>query len=693
MKQINVFSIIIILISAFSCSRFSDNVIPLSKNQWLKFTAAWADELESDARTSLQEDGKSIWWSPGEEINIFCGSGFAGHFISTNTEASSSATFKGCLTVLTGKIEQVNASADYWAIYPYNEKNSCDGNSVTLTLSAMQSGIPGTFEEKFFPAVARSSTLDLQFYNVCGGACFSVTRPGVIKVIFKSNNGVPMAGKVKLGFGEDRRPQILEISEPSDSVIIRAPNGGFVPGVKYFAAMLPNTHSEGITVSLRTVGKIAKKQLKNTITVRRAAFGLLENIDEGIAYVYGGNNPDGIIDFADSGVKSSCVNAFDTNGDGELSYAEAADVIDISTAFSSKLYTSFDEFCYFTDVKEIPSEWFKDRIRLKSISFPLSLKSIGRDAFSGCTALVNVGISDVTAWLNIQYENVGAAPFNAATEGHLYLDDEELTELTIPQNVESFNAWAFYNCSGLEKMALEPINPPVIGLDALTGTTCNFFVKKEYVSAYKTAWPTLVSRIFRIEQIPGSVDLGLSVLWATCNLGASTPEEYGDYYAWGELETKTDYSWAEYKWCDGSKTTLTKYNTLSSYGVVDNITELLLSDDVVSLNLGGGWRFPSLDEAKELINDCSWQRTTENGIAVFRVTSKKAGYTDASIILPIAGYYSDSQMTHRGNYGLYWTSSLVPNNPYAAWRFDFGGSVYFDKTDRSLGLTIRPVHD
>lgn len=219
---------------------------------------------------------------------------------------------------------------------------------------------------------------------------------------------------------------------------------------------------------------------------------------------------------------------------------------------------------------------------------------------------------------------------------------------------------------------------------------------------YKSAWSDFANRIYPISEdseededilYGDMVDLGLSVKWATCNLGAVNPEDYGDYYAWGELETKTSYSWSKYEWCNGSKSSLTKYNTNSSYRTVDNKTQLDLQDDVVYVLSGGKWRIPTLDEAIELINDCSWQKTTVNGVSVFRVTSKIAGYTDASIIIPIAGYYSDSQMTHRGNYGLYWTSSLDSQSPYAAYRFDFGGRVYYDKTDRCIGLTIRPVHE
>ena len=101
-----------------------------------------------------------------------------------------------------------------------------------------------------------------------------------------------------------------------------------------------------------------------------------------------------------------------------------------------------------------------------------------------------------------------------------------------------------------------------------------------------------------------AVDLGLSVRWATCNVGANSPEEYGGYYAWGETEEKKDYNWDTYKWCKGSYNTFTKYCTNGSYGLIDNKIELDAEDDVAHVKLGGDWRMPTFDEIKELIEKC-----------------------------------------------------------------------------------------
>ena len=188
------------------------------------------------------------------------------------------------------------------------------------------------------------------------------------------------------------------------------------------------------------------------------------------------------------------------------------------------------------------------------------------------------------------------------------------------------------------------------------------------------------------------VDLGLSVKWATCNVGASKPEEYGDYFAWGETQPKETYDWSTYKWCNGSYDTQTKYCTDSYYGIVDNKTQLELSDDAARANWGGSWRMPTHEEQEELRTQCTWTWTTQNGVYGYKVTSKKSGYTNKSIFLPAAGYRLDSSLSDAGSYGYYWSSSLYPDYPDSAYVLRF----YSDFVDwlissRFYGQSVRPV--
>ena len=188
------------------------------------------------------------------------------------------------------------------------------------------------------------------------------------------------------------------------------------------------------------------------------------------------------------------------------------------------------------------------------------------------------------------------------------------------------------------------------------------------------------------------VDLGLpsGLKWATMNVGASKPEEYGDYFAWGETQPKSSYSWSTYKWCNGSSTTLSKYNTSSSNGTVDNKTQLDLADDAARANWGGSWRMPTTEEYYELLEKCTWTWTSQNGVNGRKVT----GPNGNSIFLPAAGYRYGASLYDVGSWGYYWSSSLFIENP------DFAYPVYFDSSGidwdgdwRYSGFSVRPVSE
>jgi hypothetical protein len=151
------------------------------------------------------------------------------------------------------------------------------------------------------------------------------------------------------------------------------------------------------------------------------------------------------------------------------------------------------------------------------------------------------------------------------------------------------------------------------------------------------------------------VDLGLpsGLLWATCNVGAESPEDYGDYFAWGETSPKSDYD--TYKYYSSSTDELTKYCTDSDYGLTDTKTTLDLIDDAARVNLGGSWRMPTSAEQDELREKCTWTWTTLNGIKGYKVTSKSNGN---SIFLPAAGYRDGTDVYSVGSLGDYWSSSL-----------------------------------
>ena len=181
------------------------------------------------------------------------------------------------------------------------------------------------------------------------------------------------------------------------------------------------------------------------------------------------------------------------------------------------------------------------------------------------------------------------------------------------------------------------------------------------------------------------VDLGLSVKWATCNVGANLSKEYGDYFSWGETSVKEIYGvWTTYKWCEGSKTTLTKYNT------TDNITILDKSDDATTVNWGGDWRTPTIEEWNELYTSCTWAPSVNDEVLGFTVTSPNGN----SIFLPAAGYMYGSDLEDAVITGNYWSSSLNLDNPQYAHGVYFYTSrekVEEGYSNRCSGLSIRPV--
>lgn len=203
---------------------------------------------------------------------------------------------------------------------------------------------------------------------------------------------------------------------------------------------------------------------------------------------------------------------------------------------------------------------------------------------------------------------------------------------------------------------------------------------------------TLIARFTRFSNLVDGyecVDLGLSVKWATCNVGATSPEEYGGYYAWGETEEKSDYSLSTYKWCNGSFYTQTKYCTSSSYGTVDNKTVLDPEDDVAHVKWGGSWRMPTRAEQKELLNNCTWVWTRQNGVKGYKVISKTNGY---SIFLPAAGIRGGTELFDSGSRGYYWSSSLREGDNGFAHGLSFrSGSYDWDNDGRCYGLSVRPV--
>ena len=196
------------------------------------------------------------------------------------------------------------------------------------------------------------------------------------------------------------------------------------------------------------------------------------------------------------------------------------------------------------------------------------------------------------------------------------------------------------------------------------------------------------------------VDLGLpsGTLWATCNIGANSPEEYGDYFAWGETKGynsgKTDFSWSTYKWCNGSSTSLTKYNYNSDNGIVDNKTELDLEDDAAYVNWGPDWRMPSVEQFRELIDgfNTNSEWTSLNGVEGYKITSRRNGN---SIFLPAEGFRYDSSLLGTGSSGAYSSRTFKSDDSEYVPGLFLDSSIcnMTNACSRDAGHSVRPVRN
>lgn len=190
-----------------------------------------------------------------------------------------------------------------------------------------------------------------------------------------------------------------------------------------------------------------------------------------------------------------------------------------------------------------------------------------------------------------------------------------------------------------------------------------------------------------------AVDLGLSVKWGDRNMGANAPEVFGDFYAWGEIETRSDYSLYNYKYnASEYYESMTKYCSFPEFGEVDYKTSLDSEDDVAQVKLGKGWRMPTFAEIDELYNECTWEDVTLNGVACIKLT----GPNGNSIHLPKTGYInalsSNADYVEAGERGFYWCSDLEAdrNIVYCIYvSHDFG----YCPMGRAYGLHVRPVKE
>ena len=426
-----------------SCARENPAPVPeapdaLEVREDREFVLTAAAEGSPDTRTVIQE-GTKVFWQPGDVVKLFF-DGQGGKFTSTNTEPAGVARFSGTLNVLVGFNEGFSASRPLWGLYPWREDATADNTSVTTTLPAEQTAAAGTFARNSYITLGRSESLSMGFWGVCGGLRFSLSQEGIRQVEFESLGGEPLAGRISLAF-EDGVPAVQEVSEGRSRLTLTLPGGeAFQPGEWYYFVALPGTLAQGFRLVFHRGSRIAEYHSDKAVTVKRSIFGSLDKVDEGLEFKLSGiGDLDDPIVFADPKVKARLVSAFDTDGDGELSYREADAVTSLTDVFSGETdFTSFDEFRFFTSVTEVPNLMCRAWSELTSIRFPESVRKIGKYAFYLCSSL----------------QDIQLPPLADSLESWSFSGCTALKQLVIPETVTFIGDCAFRKCSGVDSLSL-----------------------------------------------------------------------------------------------------------------------------------------------------------------------------------------------------------------------------------------------
>lgn len=296
---------------------------------------------EENPKTKTYRDASdgSVLWIPGDAISLFYGSGSNGGslFTSNASDTSQVTNFTGTINVITGVSEEALDDTFFWGVYPYSSDISCDGSSVIMSLPSHQTAKPGTFATNTFPSIGHSQGLVMGFYNVCGGWRFSVTKEGVRKVTLKSIGGEPVAGKVKVGFNNAGVPEILDVIEGSDEVVLECPRGEyFEVGKNYYITLLPAVFESGLSVKFETYTEEGTYIRSARTTISRSGFSGITDLDNYLTEPYAPKT--GNIPIEDPNFKAYLVENFDTGGDGEISYQEAAAITSIN-AYTDNIHS------------------------------------------------------------------------------------------------------------------------------------------------------------------------------------------------------------------------------------------------------------------------------------------------------------------------------------------------------------------
>lgn len=422
------------------------------------FTAEMGDA--DGTKTTLADDKTTVLWRKYDDIDVFYSGFRLGRYTNYAEEDSPVALFVGNATTFVGATVEGGINKSYWAVYPagdYDDGNTSDGNSITTQIRDKQTPVPGNIEEGALVTIAKSETTALQFYHVCGGIKFSLTHEGIQQVEFKGNNGEAIAGKVKVTMDDTGRPKIISVEEPQTSITMLAPSGeAFETGTWYYLACAPVELTQGFTLTLRSETETGVYTSTEPVTVKRAIWGTLTNVDDAIAFEPGMNH------LYDQGPNEIRYTTYD-GSILEVVHPEVFDAKLVSNTYkdgqglmvfdgpitrigrfydysetSNKVYQRLTSVDLPNSIREIGEETFRDCLNLTSIRMPRLLNHIKHDAFQSCKSLTSFDWPESITEI----------------ENNVFFMCSSLRDITIPKGVKSIGWGAFAYCYSLESTTL-----------------------------------------------------------------------------------------------------------------------------------------------------------------------------------------------------------------------------------------------
>ena len=737
---------LLLVLTIVSCQQKEWETPAPRVSQELVFTAGLADA--SETRTHFQREGdvlKTVW-DANESISIFYGGASTNggsKFTSTNDQPTEEASFSGVLDAFTG-MNEGGQSLSFWSIYPYASDNAYDGDeTVTLTLPTVQTAVEENISMNTYPMVAKTSGLSLSFYNVGTLLRVCVSSPDITGIVFRGNNGEVVSGRVSVTMDSDGRPVWSRIAGQGKTyVTLKAPEGEtFEVGKYYYIAFLPQTFSNGWSLSFQKAGSAENPgsfgfyKKTDSAVFERAKSKNASNRDEGVtfsSYVDMGNG----LKFAEVNIGGdSPTDAGDKFAWGETTtkstyswenyfWGAGGSALTKYTASDGKTVLDSEDdpatvICgedWRTPTLEEWTALLENTVKVysptnKTVSLVSSDNSKSIKLFASNTGTTYYWSSTLSATsINSGYVLRASSAFGASTVAtgnstrysgynirpiyaRVFVQSVSLSQNTLElYEGQSATLTAIINPENATKKNViwESDNPNVATVDengtvtAIAEGETTIFVST--VDGDCTAECT-------VTVTPLMVQMG-NGYWAISNIGAESPEDPGDPYAWGEIETKATYSWENYKWMMNGQTEgryITKYQYLDGNtdaiwynkngGFIGDGWSILRSeDDVANQKLGDNWHIPSETQWLWLRDNCEWVYDTEK--SGFWVISQASGFEGNKIFLPFSRSVE------------YWSSTIYGYNSTYAQGLSFNSPLSLSQfaISRCQSFYIRPIY-